>query len=487
MTASSPQFITTLEAIVGPQGLITDQQEMRGYEVGARYDEGRAALVVRPCSTAEVSAVVGLCVRQGVTLIPQGGNTGLVGASTPDGSGGQVVLSLDRLQAPLDVDAENRSIRVGAGVRLSTVNAVLGPAGLWLPIDLGADPTIGGMVATNTGGARFIRYGDMRRQTLGLEVVLADEAGTVIELKRGVRKDNTGLDLRQLFVGGGGGFGVVTRVELEVQRLPRQVATALVLLTGADAALPLLAHFEREAGELLSAFEGMSEAALKRAIAHSPRLRDPFANGGTAPYAVLVELSCVRPPRIGEAPLEKVLEACLAEWWERSEDTTVDALFGRAEDLWAIRHAIPEGLRASGRVTGFDLAFRRSDLAAFRSLMIEKLAADFPEFAVCDFGHIGDGGVHFNLVCDPAQAPDEARTRALRNCVYDIAVGQFGGSFSGEHGLGRTNLPYYRTYTSHVVQALSGAVQQAFTAAPLGVVDYALPPDAAVKRLVVVQ
>lgn len=472
MTSCPPQFLVDLEAIVGARGLVSDPQEMRGYEVGARYDEGRAALVVRPSDTAQVSAVVGLCVRSGVSLIPQGANTGLVGGSTPDGSGGQLVLSLDRLNDPLEIDATNRTARVGAGVRLSRLNHALGPMGLWLPIDLGADPAIGGMAATNTGGARFIRYGDMRRQILGLEIVLADEAGTIVELKGGLRKDNTGLDLRQLFVGSSGSFGVITQVELEVQRQPRQTAAALILLSEPAAALPLLAFFEREAGELLSAFEGMSGDALKRALAHGGRLRNPFPNGEPPPYAVLVEFSSVRPMRIGETDLDRILEACVADWWERAEVSTIDALIGPPEELWAIRHAISEGLRGSGRLIGFDLAFRRSDLMAFREAAMAALAKDFPEFTVCDFGHIGDGGVHFNLVCDPAQAPGEARSRALRQCVYDLAVVKFGGSFSGEHGLGRANLPFYRDYTAPIVQTISGAIQRVFTRSPLGVVSY---------------
>jgi FAD/FMN-containing dehydrogenase len=474
--SSSPQLLADLEAIVGPRGLVTDPDAMRSYEIGARYDEGRAALVVRPSDTSQVSAVVGLCVRSGVSLIPQGGNTGLVGASTPDGSGAQVVLSLDRLSDPLDVDATNRTVKVGAGVRLSALNNALGPMELWLPIDLGADPTIGGMAATNTGGARFIRYGDMRRQILGLEVVLADEGGTVVELKRGVRKDNTGLDLRQLFVGASGSFGVITRVELEVHRQPRQTAAALILLSEPAAALPLLAFFEREAGELLSAFEGMSGEALKRALALGGRLRNPFPNEDPPPYAVLVEFSSIRPMRIGETALDRILEACVADWWERADPATIDALIGPPEELWAVRHAISEGLRASGRLIGFDLAFRRSDLMAFRQAAVAALAENFPEFTVCDFGHIGDGGVHFNLVCDPDQAPDEGRARALRQRVYDLAVVQFGGSFSGEHGLGRANLPYYRAYTPPMIQSISGAVQRVFTQSPLGVVSY----DAAV-------
>lgn len=472
MSEPGVDLIACFEPLVGPAGLISQPDVRRSYEVGARDEGGRAALVVRPATTAEVSAVVASCVRHRLRVIPQGGNTGLVGASTPDPSGRQVVLSLDRLRAPLEVDPVNRSVVAGAGVRLSALNDALGSHGLFLPIDLGADPTVGGMVATNTGGARFIRYGDMRRQVLGLQVVLADEAGSVLDLRGGLRKDNTGLDLRQLFLGGGGSFGVVTRVELEAQCKPRQSAAALVLLEDADAALPLLAHVEREAGELLSAFEGMSGEALARTLAHRPSLRNPFP-ADPPPYAVLVEFSSARAARAGETPVESVLEACISDWWEQGGSAGLDALFGRPEDLWAIRHSLSEGLRASGRIVGFDLAFRRSRLPDFRRAMIARLATAFPEFAVCDFGHLGDGGIHFNLVCAPANWPTPTRLSALRTMVYDAAVREFGGSFSGEHGLGRTNLPYYRRYTPAPLRALSGDVQRAFTSAPLGVVDFA--------------
>lgn len=464
------RLIGDLSDLVGVGQILTEPEDMAAYDTAARYESGRAALVVRPRSTAEVSAVVAYCVGRGVRLVPQGANTGLVAGSTADASGCEVLLTLELLRAPIAVDAANRTVRVGAGVRLSAINAALEPYGLFLPIDLGADPTIGGMAATNTGGARFIRYGDMRRHVLGLQVVLADRRGEVVELKGGLRKDNTGLDLRQLFVGSCGALGVITEVEVEVHPRPQQTAAALVMLADADAALPLLQHVERETGELLTAFEGMSQAALEAALEHAPNLRNPFP-AGAPPYAVLVELATVRPLRSGEPPLTEVLEACLAAWLESGEGA-LDVLVGAPEPLWAIRHAISEGLRAKGGVIGFDLSFRRSDLAAFRRLAVERLGREFPEVEVCDFGHIGDGGVHFNLVsrAEAPLAPD--RMQALRTSVYDVAVRRFGGSYSGEHGLGRANLAWYRTFTPDLVRELSGGVQNVFAEAPLGAVDF---------------
>lgn len=205
-----PRHIETLRETVGEKGLLASSDDMATYEIGARHDRGRAAFVVRPVSTREVSAVVSYCVRNNLTLIPQSGNTGLVSGSTPDVSGTQGVLSLDRLAGQFSLDRINRTVGAGAGLRLSELNARLEDHGLFFPIDLGADPRLGGMIATNTGGARFLRYGDVRRNTLGLTVVLADEKGTVLKLGGPLRKDNTGVDWKQMFVGTSGVFGVIT-------------------------------------------------------------------------------------------------------------------------------------------------------------------------------------------------------------------------------------------------------------------------------------
>ena len=223
------RHISALRDLLGPKGVLTDASDMAAYETGARYDQGRAALVLRPASTEEVSAAVSYCVRAGVSLVAQSGNTGLVSGSTPDLSGSQVVLSLDRVTDRFELDLDNRSLRAGAGFRLSDVNRRLEPHGLFFPIDLGADPRLGGMVATNTGGSRFLKYGDVRRNTLGLKVVLADEAGTILELDQDLRKNNTGVDWKQLFIGTSGAFGIVTECVLNLERLPAQTATAYLV------------------------------------------------------------------------------------------------------------------------------------------------------------------------------------------------------------------------------------------------------------------
>ncbi len=450
-----------LAALVGPGGLILDPADRAACEIPARYAVGVAAAVVRPATTEAVSAVVGYCVRHGLPFVPQGANTGLAEGSTPDASGAHLVLSLDRLTTPLEIDSADRTATVGAGVRLSALNAALAPHGLFLPIDLGADPTLGGMAATNTGGARFLRYGDMRRHVLGLEVVLADEAGTVLQLSHGLRKDNAAIALRQLFVGGCGALGIITKVTVEVHHRPRQTAAALLIPRDADAVLPLLLTFEAEAGATLTAFEGMSKAAMVRAIEHVPSLSNPFA-GGVPDYAVLVELTRTWAPREGEASLDEVLQQIAGDLLERDDGPLVDALFGPVDRMWALRHALSEGLRASGPVVGFDLSFRRRDLARFRAEATVVLERDFPDYALCDFGHVADGGVHFNLVglADPAKAA--GRRTALREAVLTLAVDGFGASFSGEHGLGRAFQDAYDRFTPRLVQDYSAAVAAVF-------------------------
>jgi FAD/FMN-containing dehydrogenase len=279
-----------LIGILGGKGVITGAEDMEAYETGARYDRGRAAVILRPATTEETSATVSYCVRNGIALIPQSGNTGLVSGSTPDDTGSEAILSLDRLTKNFALDLDNRSVRLDAGFRLSDVNRRLEDHGLFFPIDLGADPRIGGMIATNTGGSRFLKYGDVRRNTLGVKVVLADEDGTVLDLECALRKNNTGVDWKQVFIGTSGAFGIVTECVLNLERLPRQTATAL-LVPASGAHVLLLRAMEERLGAYLSAFEGMSRNAMKAAFAHMPSLKNPFQSGNVPDYVILAEIT----------------------------------------------------------------------------------------------------------------------------------------------------------------------------------------------------
>ena len=463
--------LDALRALLGPRGLLPPPDDVSSYEIGARYDRGRAAFVARPATTAEASAVVSYCVRHGISLVPQAGNTGLVSGSTPDESGTQGVLSLDRLTKPLAVDIGNRSVTVGAGVRLSSLNQALASHGLTLPIDLGADPMVGGMVATNTGGARFLRYGDMRRHVLGLEVVLPDAEGSVLDLTRALRKNNTGLDLKQLFIGTGGAYGLITRVVLELRRLPQQSATAILVPRDDAAVMELLVAFEERVGDHLAAFEGMSGAAVGLALKHHENLRNPFAPDPPPPVSILVEIERSWAVRADEPSIDVLMEQVLAEVWDLPGAPLANAVTGRGADFWALRHVLTESLAAEGRVVAFDLGFARADVMPFRRAMTGILAQRYPEVQVCDFGHFGDGGVHFNMVVsrDAALARDPL---PLRELVFGEAVERFGGSFSAEHGIGRANQAFYERFVTARERGIAGAIQDLLAPGPMGSVDF---------------
>jgi FAD/FMN-containing dehydrogenase len=463
------QDLTALRVIAGDDGVLTDKADRRTYEVAARYDDGQAAAVVRPRTTAEVSSTIAYCVRQGISFVPQSGNTGLVAGSVPDQSGRQIILSLDRVRGTLAINPLDRTAVAGAGIRLSELNTAAAEHDLFLPIDLGADPMIGGMVATNTGGARFLRHGAMRDHVLRLVVVLPDANGTVLELSSGLRKDNTRLDLRQLFIGSVGALGIVTEATLDLARRPRQVAAALLVPTTPGVVLDLLHAVEGATGEFLTAFEGMSRPAMQAAFDHLPSLRNPFARGAVPDYAVLLELTTILPKEavMLDTILERILETILL----RAGSPLGDALFGDAQAIWALRHGLSEGLRACGQVIGFDLSFRRADMIRFREEAIAVLAGAFPECEVCDFGHIGDGGVHFNILVRGVRlAP--SREAALRETILHIAVERYGGSFSAEHGIGRINQRDYDRFIPVATQHYSGAVAAVFADTNTGTVRY---------------
>ncbi len=468
------EHVSALEKILCEKGVVSDPAAMLAYQTGARYDEGVAALVLRPASTEEVSAVVAYCVKNGIALIPQSGNTGLVSGSTPDSSGTQAVLSLDRMVQRFDLDLDNRSLTLDAGFRLSDVNQRLEQHGLFFPIDLGADPRIGGMLSTNTGGSRFLKYGDVRRNTLGVKVVLADEAGTILDLNCDLRKNNTGVDWKQVFIGTSGAFGIITECVLNLEALPRQVATAYLVPASGAQVMPLLRAMEQRLGAYLSAFEGMSKNAVAAALDHVPSLRNPFQGGVIPDYVILCEISRTWEPREGEQSLDAVLETVLAEIWESDDAPLADAFVGPAHEMWALRHALSEGVKHSGKLIAFDLSFRRGDIMAFCDRMKAEMPSAFPEVTICDFGHIGDGGVHFNLVVpkDGSAATDKEFETRLRDWVFTIAVGDFAGSFSAEHAIGRKNQSYYDLYTDAKIKDMAAGLKALTSPGSLGTVRF---------------
>jgi FAD/FMN-containing dehydrogenase len=453
MAPSDPAAVArALRDLLGEGAVVTEPHELARYELGWRYGAGRALAAVRPSSPGEVSRVLAFASSRGLHVVPQGANSGLVGGSTPDGSGRMLVLSLERLDRLLEIDPVDRTVTAGGGVRLSQLAAALAEKGLLFPIDIGADPTVGGMIATNAAGNRVLRYGDVRQNLLGLEVVLAD--GSVLDLMTALRKNNTGLDAKQVFVGTSGVFGVVTRAVLRVAPRPAQRATALVGIAEGAAAMRLLSHLEQSVGELLSAFEVISAEALAPVFRYQPRLRNPFG-AALAPYTALVELSTTLAAE--RLSLDDLLESTLGAMveGEAGEDVT-DVFPGKPSELWDIRHHVSESLRHEGEVLGLDMSVPRSSMPSFVEAARDLLAPDYPFVRVCDFGHWGDGGVHLNLVWrkeEPRRSSDDLKAE-LQRLVYDLAVSRFRGSYSAEHGIGPHNQAFYDRYTPALVREI---------------------------------
>jgi FAD/FMN-containing dehydrogenase len=458
--ASAPdraKVVGELSALVGAEAVVTEPHELPRYEQGWRYGRGAALAVVRPSGTEGVSRVLAFAAAHGIRVVPQGANTGLVGASTPDATGKMLVLSLERLSKQLEIDPVDRTVLAGGGVLLSQLDAALADHGLLFPIDLGADPTVGGMVATNAAGTRVLRYGDVRQNLLGVEVVLAD--GTVLDLMTALRKNNTGLDAKQLFVGTSGVFGVVTRAILRVVPRPAQRATALVGAASGAAVLQLLSHLERGLGDVLTAFEVVSAEALAPVFRYQPRLRNPFGSA-LPPYTVLVELSTTLPAE--RISLDDLLESTLGALLEGDAGEGITDIFpGKPSDLWDVRHHVSESHRHEGEVLGFDISVPRSSMAAFVEAARLRVAAEYPFIRVCDFGHWGDGGVHLNLIWkkEEASRPTAELKAELQPRIYELAVTEFRGSFSAEHGVGPHNQAFYDRYTPALVQDVCRALK----------------------------
>jgi FAD/FMN-containing dehydrogenase len=443
--------VRSLGEMLGEGALVTEPHELARYEKGWRYGSGTALAVVRPGSTEDVARVLAFASEQGIRVVPQGANTGMVGASTPDASGDMLVLSLERLSRTLEIDPVDRTVVVGGGVLLSQLDQALEEHGLMFPIDLGADPTVGGMVATNTGGTRVLRYGDVRQNLLGVEVALAD--GTVLDLMTALRKNNTGFDAKQLFVGTSGVFGVVTRAVLRVVPRPAQRATALVGAGDGATVLRLLSHLERRLGDVLTAFEVMSAAALAPVFRYQPRLRNPFG-AALPPYTTLIELATTLSAET--LALDALLEGTLGELLEEDAggEGITDIFPGKPAEQWDIRHHVSESLRHEGEVLGLDISVPRASMAAFVDAARALVAPRYPFVRVCDFGHWGDGGVHLNLVWDEDEAgrPAAELKAELQPLLYDLAVTRFRGSFSAEHGVGPHNQAFYDRYTPALVR-----------------------------------
>lgn len=438
-----------------PEDLVRYITEWRGLY------RGSAPLVLLPSTTSQVAEIVRLCARHGIGIVPQGGNTGLVGGAIPHSTPErpQVLVSARRLNAIRSVDAANFSITVEAGCVLANVQAAAAAAARFFPLSLAAEGTcqLGGVVSTNAGGTAVLRFGTMRELVLGLEVVVPD--GRVLDSLRSLRKDNTGYDLKQLFIGAEGTLGFITAVSCKLFPQPRSVVTAWVAVPSVAAALHVYAAARDQLGDDLTAFEFASQFTIDLVARHIAGSRPPLPN--TSPWYLLIEISTSR--------IDQSLESRVQEFLGRMQDAglvtdaVVAASSAQRDALWRLRHSMSEAQKKEGASIKHDVSVPVASMEAFLNAATAAVEELIPGVRVVAFGHLGDGNVHFNL-SQPENADAAAflaRWDEISHHVHAIAISQ-GGSFSAEHGIGALKIGELAHWRAGVALELMRAVKRTF-------------------------
>jgi D-lactate dehydrogenase (cytochrome) len=426
-----PDLIDGFAAVVGERYAITDPAEIAPYLTEERgLYHGRSPLVLRPGSVAQVAAILKLANETRTPIVPQGGNTGLVGGQTPHQ--GEVLISLRRLDRIREVDPASNTMTCEAGVVLIKAQEAAAAAGRLFPLSLGAEGscTIGGNLSTNAGGTGALAYGVARELVLGLEVVLAD--GRILNNLRKLKKDNTGYDLRHLFIGAEGTLGIITAAVLKLFPRPRAVETAFIGVPSPHAALALLNLAEERAGGIVTGFELIPRIALEFAVKHAPMCRDPLT--GSHAWYVLLELSA--QAREG---LRVQMEEILAAGAERTliEDATIAASLEQTNAFWLLRHHIADTQKYEGGSIKHDVSVPVNAVPDFIAEATAAVEAMIPSCRPVPFGHLGDGNIHYN-VSQPIGADRAsflARWDEVNDAVFAV-VAKLGGSISAEHGIG---------------------------------------------------
>jgi len=457
-------LIQQLQAIVGDANVLTGADDTAAYLRDWRDNYlGRTCAVVRPDATEEVAAVVALCAQWNVPIVPQGGNTGMVGGSVPDASGTAIVLSLKRLNKIRAIDLANNAMTVEAGCILQTVQNAAQENHRLFPLSLAAEGscTIGGNLSTNAGGTAVLRYGNARDLVLGIEAVMPD--GRIWHGLKALRKDNTGYDLKHLLMGAEGTLGIITAAVLKLYPLPQHRCTALVAVQNPAAAVALLATIQAAMGDRLTGFEMMSRVCLDHVIKYFPATAEPF----DTPHAwqVLVELT----DTLKDAALEDALAVALEPAFNKG--TAIDAVIASSESqaqaLWDIREHIPEAEKLRGKSVKHDISVPISRIAEFITRGDAALHAAFPQAQVICFGHIGDGNLHYNLSF-PATVPTAEQSRAANAIVYAL-IDEMHGSISAEHGLGQMKRDEITRHKSAVELDMMRAIKKALD--PRGIMN----------------
>jgi D-lactate dehydrogenase (cytochrome) len=475
--SSKPDVADTLDrlkASLGPQGWVDQPRAMEPYLVEERgLYHGAARLIARPSSTDEVAAIVRLCAEAGMPIYPQGGNTGLCGGGVPWEDGTGIVLSMGRMNRVRSIDPLNFTLIAEAGCILADIQQRAADADRLFPLSLGSEGScqIGGNLSTNAGGIAVLRYGSMRDLVLGLEVVLAD--GRVWDGLTALRKDNTGYDLKQLFIGGEGTLGIVTAATLKLFPRPRDVETALLGLRRVEDAMALFARARAATADQLTGFELMPRRGLQFALDHVPGLRDPLTS--LHPWYVLLQISSSQ----ARSGLRQGLEAFLAEALEAGliDDGVIAENSTQSRDFWRLREGLVEAQKAEGGSIKHDVSVPVSRVAAFIEAATEAVEARIPGARPVAFGHVGDGNVHFNI-SQPVGADKAAflaRWAEINHLVHDI-VAEFGGSISAEHGIGRLKRDELAHYKPAVALDLMYRIKAALDPAGIMNPGKVLPP-----------
>jgi FAD/FMN-containing dehydrogenase len=458
--ALSMDFLPQLASIVGGKNVLTSDADTAPYRVEWRgYYHGRTPAVVKPGSAEEISAILKLANETGTPIVPQGGNTGLVGGQTPDESGREVVLSLERMEKIRAVDPDGGTITAEAGVVLERLQQAAEEAGMLFPLSLGAQGScrIGGNISTNAGGTAVLAYGNTRSLVLGLEVVLP--TGEIWNGLRSLVKDNSGYDLKHVFIGAEGTLGVITAAVLKLFPRPRGQAVAFAGVPSPAAALKLFRHAREAAGSGLTGFELLPRILIEFLCDYLPGARDPLASA--YPWYVLMEVSSGR----GDADAQELAERALAAALEDGSvvDATVAASLDQANLFWRMRHAASEIQKHGGASIKHDVSVPIERVPDFISRTIDAVSAAMPGIRPVPFGHLGDGNLHFNFSQPPAMDGKAflARRAELHAITHGI-VKEFGGSIAAEHGIGRYKRELLKGAKSELELEMMRKIKRAF-------------------------
>ena len=459
MTANPPaaDLIQALKYAVGPKGFLIEPRETARYLADERdLFHGTSPIVLRPDSTETVSKIVRLCAEAGVGIVPQGGNTGYVGGATPSADGSQVLLSLERMNRVRAVDPLDNTMIVEAGCILIAVQAAAAEVDRLFPLSLGAEGScqIGGNLSTNAGGTQVLRYGNTRDLVLGLEVVLPD--GRVWNGLNRLRKNNTGYDLKNLFIGAEGTLGIITAAVLKLFPAVKDKCVCWLAVPSPEAALKLLARMRAASGECVTSFEYIQRNCIDMVLAHVDGTTDPLEE--RYDHYVLCELTSAR----NEAGLQKLAESALEGAFEAEEvlDGTIAASEAQSAALWRLRETIPEATKKAGATIKHDVSVPVSIVPQFLAEATPLVEAELPGVRVTPFGHLGDGNIHYNL-SQPEGGDAKAflaESERINSLVHDLVHG-LGGSFSAEHGVGALKKAELLAYQSPEAVELMRAIK----------------------------